>query len=111
MANTGDIFDMDGRRAETAAMAEKARTTSIEGLRAQYDELMREPASAERAAEEAKLVDNMRELHRAMSTPQAVKDAEAGKTTDDETASETTLQKAVAALESLNNKLPMPALV
>jgi hypothetical protein len=112
MGATGDIFNMDGRRAETAAMAQKASGTTIEGLREQFDELMREPRNAMRDAEEAKLIDRIRDMTRAGATPQAIKDIEAGKPSGNDTsASETTLQKAVAALESLNNKLPMPALV
>jgi hypothetical protein len=129
MAATGDVFNMDGRRAETAAVADKASMFTMDGVRAQLDDLMREPRSAARAAEELKLVDRLRAMTREGATPQAIKESELQDTTkpsyvtdedgniiktipgtNETTASEGTLKEVVKHLASLNTKLPMPVL-
>ncbi len=113
MAATGDVFDMTGRREQTAAAAQKASMTTLEGLRAQFDDLMREPRNAMRDAEEAKLIDRIREMTRSAATPQAMREAEAGRTSAqrEDTASESTLREIAKTMADLNSKLPMPALV
>lgn len=131
-ANASRPFDMSSREAEVQAITDRMLAPTVDQARRLMQDLQvlqaREPDSADRRAKENEIINAIKEMRSNGLSSGAVNrmaeeasrfaapngSPQAGTASQEQaknTASESTLQKAVAFLEQLNTKLPQPVLV